>query len=359
MYNPMLNTTLPLSPVITRVEYPILFSPSPTDDILYYPYELNPLPNVLGQGVDPALVLSNPVPQQYEYRYYVNDIDVVLKGSYDDVTAIVNVLNTYPPNKNMDTSNTAPSGSTVPFGPFIHIPRIEVKYFGGNVRVKMNNKMYSGAGSLIMVVEKNRPITHAKFVLFRDINTKQYQETGGKIDKSTINQKIDETILFRTAKKETIEESVNLFILNNESNFTTEISSGISQTNYKVYVYIFTMKNINVLPSLFLKNRTAMLSQSITSNFGPSFHETDRLELFDYHTFINKLNTFNIGTQHVSNGIFMTTYGSFVNVRGRTLKVIHSLNTNKIFEQIFNANSPINVTPVLASHGVSFNEIAL
>src|SRR5437868_5346780 len=91
------------SEIITQDFFPMTYLLSTPGMVIdetssLYPdvYEQFGLPVSLTPSIDPRYVTG---PQKYEYRY-TNDsgIDVVLRGTYNNVMSTVDVLKTYPPN---------------------------------------------------------------------------------------------------------------------------------------------------------------------------------------------------------------------------------------------------------------------
>ena len=297
-------------------------------------YSYYGLPENVTREVDPRYVTG---PQKYEYRYTnQNGIDVVIRGTYNHVMSVIDILNTYPPVIDDNRSNklfplSGPqSKQTIGSAPSVGIQNNGSKH----IFVKINDKVFSGSGSLIMVVEDGQPISSAKFVLFRNTKTKYFEELGGKIDKPS-DKTIDSSILFKNCKKESDEESMKLFILNNESPVFIDIESTLDNTFYRVYVYLFKINNINQLSSYYNHNRNIVLR---SSQYTDSDRETDILNLFDYQTFVSKLNNYS-GSRYDSNiGIFKSTNGNQVEVDGRTVKVIAHLTDNNILSSIITKN---------------------
>lgn len=339
-----------LPQVITRDLYPNLFLVDvpghvtesvidPSLDTYPYPYQYNDMP-VLQYGIDPKYVTA---PQKHEYRYVNNNgVDVVIRGTYGDVMSAVDVLRAYPPKKRdcayksqrFDLrGNISTQASTV--------PDVGVQTKGEQLWVKINDKVYSGSGSLIMVVQSGRPLNEAKFLLFRDSKNSLYQDLGGRIDMP--NNSIDKTILFKNAAKESEEESMLLIKLITESPFYVDIESQESNTYYRVYLYMFETNNVSQLPNLFEQNKLEILGDYAKS-FNESYREMNKLDLFDYQTFINRLSKYNVSIANVSSGVFQTIDGTNVNVRGRAMRVIAKMVDEHIFNKIMiNRPNPISI----------------
>jgi hypothetical protein len=367
-------TTLPR--IITQDLYPNIYKVTeiPISTVIMderldtypYPYTHNPLPSGLTYSIDPKYVTP---PQKYEYRYVnKNGIDIIMRGSYDDVMSTVDVLNTYPPLKR-DGKDSArilrnivtgkPFDTSVTLQP--KVPDVGIQDKGDHMLVKMDNKTYSGSGTLIMVVQTGKPLTESKFVLFRASDTKLYQELGGRIDKPVGGVgNVDREILFNNAKKESEEESMVLFKLSNKSPIFVDIESQDNNTYYRVFLYVFSTDNLSQLPLMYEANKAQILT-NYSTNFNEAYRESDKLDLFDYQTFINKLKTYSASGQNVSSGIFMAVNGANINVRGRTIKVISKFLNDGVFADVINKQTPITATIIKISPGSSviFNNILL
>lgn len=306
----------------------------------------------LAEYIDP----SNPStpPKLYEHRYS-NDqgVDIIIRGSYNDVTSAVNILNTYPPQKIkgfpefdllsgnlLDGSSDPGSGSGSGQG-------IGIQNKGKHLLVKINGKVYSGSGSLILVIQKNQPITleNVKIVLFRDVKTSQYLDLGGRIDNPALNKSslmptIDNKILFNNSKKETLEESMCLFNIDNSNSETEnylDIESQVNNVYYRIHLYIIQVDDVNLLSVLYNENKLKIMEKySSVYKHNESYRETDDLKLFNFSTFINKLRSYGVETANISNGVFNSTNGSSHNVGGRAMEIISKLDSEGIFSKAIN-----------------------
>lgn len=319
--------------IITQTEFPYFFN-IPDREInsdfinilrlLEFPRTDKPF---LSNFVDPSKG-NKTGPQSYEYRYQNKDgIDVVIRGSYNDAMAVKDTLDTYPPmkrdnlekddseyedlisssvNRNTSTANSVPEVGRIIKGKYIHII--------------MDKKIYSGSGALIMVYQ-NKPTLDAKFVFFRNSSNGKYADLGGKIDPLR-SDKYDKDILFTNAKKESEEESIKLFTLNNA--LTDFIDIETNKTHYRVYLYLLKIPNVNLLSKYYNVNRSIMLEDSIMSS-KESYTETDNLVLIDYNTFFNKLKSYD--TDYAKYGVFRDIKGSHVNVDSRAMIVVKEAKT--------------------------------
>lgn len=349
--------------IITKDMFPNLYAletPIVPDDVIYDDLYSYGLPSTLTPSVDPKYVTG---PQKYEYRYVNNNgIDVIIRGTYDDVMSSVDVLNTYPPLKR-DCTQTGKREYVPLFGPGsrpgpVNVPFVGIKQIGRHIHVSMDNKTYSGSGSIIMVVQKNRPFLEAKFVLFRDSKNKEYQETGGRIDHTASGTQIDKSILFNTAVKETEEESMKLFKLVHETDNFVDFTSNINNTSYRLYLYLIVLDDIRQLPHMYDVNRGVIVTQ-YASNFNESYRETDNLVLFDYVTFMEKLNSYGVQGNAISAGTFQTVDGSLVKVRGRTLRGIAELRDAGVLDDVV-ANKKSSSASITSASGTNlFNEISI
>lgn len=337
--------------IITSNLFPLIYAlDTPTityEPIIYDAYDSYNLP--LTASIDPAYVTGD---QKYEYRYTnSNGVDVVLRGTYNDVMSTVDVLNTYPPKKtdcadkkeyfDLYGAKSKPSVSTV--------PEIGSINKGKYINIVQDGKTFSGAGALIMVVEDSKPLIEAKFALFRSTFNGEYQDLGGNIDKLSPGTNPDKNTLFNTAKKETEEESMKLFNLSNQSPHFIDVESTTDGTWYRVFLYVFKIDNINKLSTLYVHNKSLILSDYALA-FSDAYKETDKLDLFDYRKFIDSLK---------NHSDFQTTTGMFVKVRGRTRKLIDLFEQQGIFTKIINNNLLSTPTIKLDTAGTSFNTISL
>ncbi|VBB17786.1 hypothetical protein YASMINEVIRUS_249 [Yasminevirus sp. GU-2018] len=340
-------------PINTVADYDVLGS---------YPgiYNTYGLPVGVTASVDPAYVTG---PQKYEYRYTnQNGIDVVLRGTYDDVMSTVDTLNTYPPAKR-DCTKTGDREYVELYGPgskksSTNVPSVGQISRGKQIYIKMDNKIFSGSGSLIMVLNEGRPTIEAKFVLFRDANSGKFEDLGGMIDKPAPGVVIDRDTIFNNAKKETEEESMKLFTINRPSPVFVDIESTTDNTFYRVYLYLFKMQDIAQLSNLYDHNKTQILT-NFPHNYNDSYKETDKLALFDYQTFTKKLATYNTNSYSISSGVFQDTQGNLVNVRGRTMKVIAQFVTQNLLLDVINNNKINNATIATPMAPNTFNNIGL
>lgn len=329
-----------LQKLLTQDQYPNLFSNnSQYIDTYSYPY--------LQNYSDPYYV-NYSEPQKHEYRYVnSNGVDVIIRGTYNDVMSTVDVLNTYPPKKECNKEKEREYFAIGKKPSFAlqskNVPDVGIQSQpnGKHLLISFNNKVYSGSGALI-IVKSNKSnkstfdLSEANFLLFRDSKTNQYEELGGKIDNplNTNNTKspIDKTILFNNAAKEANEESMTLITLTNESKYFVDIESQDNNTYYRAYLYVITVddpKNINIM---FEQNKLGIYKYS--DYFDESYREMNSVDLFDCKTFIKKLQDYHASTQNVSNGVFQTINGTNVNVRNRTIKVIAKMIDEKIIDNI-------------------------
>lgn len=364
-----ITTSVTAPQIISQNLFPYVYAADVPDMIIdetsqIYPgvYSYYGLPNVLTASVDPKYVTG---PQKYEYRYTnQNGVDVVVRGTYNNVMSAVDVLNTYPP-KLRECDKTGDREYFDLYGPgsgtkksTANVPTVGIQDKGSYILVKMNNKTYSGSGSLIMVVENGQPLTSAKFVLFRDAKTGQYEDLGGKIDRPSSGVNIDKDILFNNSKKESSEESMKLISLIKESPIFVDIESTSDNTYYRVYVYMFVMNNTSQLPALYDSNKAQILV-NFPGNYTSADKETDRLGLFDYQTFIKKLGSYSVPKYDVAEGIFQASSGSMEKVNGRVMKVIAQLSTDNVLNDMI-SNKKLNVASISSASGtVLFNTISL
>lgn len=293
--------------------------------------------------IDPKYAMP---PKLYEHRYK-NDqgIDVVIRGSYNDVMSTISVLNAYPPQKHtgimeFDLRSGDLIDGTKP------IPLIGVQEKGKHLLVKIDNKVYSGAGSLIVLIDKNKPMTldNAKIVLFRDAKTLQYMDLGGRIDNprfssnAKVSPSVDKDILFKTAKNEAAEESMDLFKINTETDDYLDVESQVDNVYYRIYLYVVLVDNMNQLSTMYDQNKLKVMEEYFNMyKRNQSYRETDDLKLFDLSSFINKLKTYGVENTNISNGVFYSTDGVNRNVRGRTMKVISKLDADNMFNKIIDS----------------------
>jgi hypothetical protein len=344
--NPIGTVVLPPQIPVSSLAIPNIIVDD-TLDTFPYPYKYNPLPDTVRYGVNADAIL----PQKYEYRY-TNDsgIDVIIRGTYEDVMSTIDVLDIYKPIKNNPQTpvNTTGSKGRRQVNIFNNIPIkkqspnqttvVGTQDTGKHLLVRINNRVYSGSGSLIMCVETGKALDSAKIVLFRNsTGSGTYQDLGGKIDKPSAGTNVDEKILFTNAQKESKEESILLIDIKTESKMFVDIESTTSNTYYRVYLYLIIVNNLSELERMYEENKLNMLS-NYTGNFDESYRETDKVGFFDYTSFVKKMDNYSHVT-NVTHGVFTTVDGLNVNVSGRTIKVISEFLSNGIFNNLFSDNT--------------------
>lgn len=343
--------------LLTAHNFPILYTyTSPKDIIENFHsqnedlYNFSGLSSLLTRSIVPTYI--NEVTQLYEQKYVnKNGISVSISGSYNDVRSVLDILNSYPPQKQIDCNDKK----------YISLDQtiqslnksINVIKNGKHINVKIDNKIYTGSGSLIMIIDKKNP-SRPKFMLFKDPKTKQCQDLGGRIDDP--NTIIDGSILFNNAKKETIEESMNLIQLENSSEHYVDIQSTLDDTYYRCYLYFIQVDDINQIKSLFDHNKYQVLDNYI-NNFNESYRELDNIVLFDYYNFIKKLDTYNVHKYGISTGVFQSIDGTSEYVRDRTLQTISKLMFDNVFEKIIN-NRQIHNLSILSNNNL-FNKLII
>lgn len=332
--------------IITQDLFPNIYTLDVPDILYNDAYDIIPdiysqgLPSTMTASIDPRYVTG---PQKYEYKYKNNQgVEVILRGTYDDVMSAIDVLNMYPPDKRECTESGKRTyvpiyGSDPNAKKNTSVPKVGQIKKGDFLQLRMNNKTYSGSGAVIMVVEKNFPIDSAKIILFKDSKNNQYQETGGKIDISLANKQITQDTLFENARKETNEESLHLFDLDKESPYFIDIESTTDNTFYRVYLYVFEMKNIKHLETLYDNNREQIFEYKNSIRNLEDYMETDKLYLFDFKTFMQTLDRYNPLIYNTSYGTFNTANGP-VTVRGRTMKAIAKMKADGLFNKIMTTN---------------------
>jgi hypothetical protein len=361
--SPMISTgDLTTAPqIITSDLFPHIYALDTPDAIIDERFDLYPnvytdygLPSILTPSIDPAYITG---PQKYEYKYKnENGVEVVIRGTYNDVMSSVDVLNTYPPlKKECDTPKKkyfpiyGPGSNPTPAP--TNVPAIGTKKDGQYIHLDMGGKIYSGSGSLILVVQNGDPLDAAKIILFMDPKTKQYQETGGRIDLPAANTKIDADTLFKNAAKETSEESAMLFSLSNQSQNVADVSSTLDNTVYRVYVYLIKLNNINNLSAVYDKNKRII--RGYPAYFDESYTETSDLKLFDLKTFVAKLQSRTFGGTSNAPEYFQDTNGTQRLVRLRTMNVIANINSNNLFNDIIRNNKVSSVTETITSSDIT------
>lgn len=328
-----MSLTLPV--ILTQDLFPAIYAASIEPDIIYddvYDYldrtinlENNPIrSDLLKPYVNPYV---NPMyvsgPQKYEYRYQnQNGIDVVIRGTYDHVMSTVDVLNTYPPL--IKKSSEKQKDGKQYFGLIDinkkvaeakGIPMVGQINTGDHMNVIIDKKIYSGSGTLLIVVNKDISLETAKIVLFNNSKKGKYEELGGKIDPLNPGELLDETILFKNAKRESLEESMKLFNISKPSETFVDIES--LGTYYRIYVYLFVIDNPQDLERYYKENKD-IIYEDVAKQYSDVYKETNDLKLFDYQSFIHRLG---------KNSSFQTSGNNmkYVNVNDRTIKVLSHL----------------------------------
>jgi len=295
---------------------------------LGYPY--TGVPSFLKPYVDPAGYITGP--QKYEYRYQnQNGIDVVVRGTYDHIMSIIDVLNTYPPRvrdtgrnndgtQYLDIFDLKSKGPSRPKS----VPSVGITTKGDFIYAKVDRKTFSGSGTLLIVLGKDKKIDNAKIILFRGRkDSREYAELGGRLDKLKSGEIADENILFNNAKRESLEESMRLFNISKQSDSYVDIES--MGTYYRVYIYAFVFEDHTLLQQYYNNNKNVVYREH-SSSFSDVNRETDNLELFDYNAFI--------GTDSNNK---RTDVGGNVKVKDRTIKVLAAVSKSEM-TNIINSN---------------------
>lgn len=181
-------------------------------------------------------------------------------------------------------------------------------------------KYYSGAGTIILEryyrnkYGENKPA----IILFRSSLTGEYEDLGGGIDIKDYNR--DYTLL-NTAKRETLEESANLFNFNN-IDFGNLYFDMISKGKYYRYYVICLQEGPynNQWSKLYNENRIL-----INNTHAPSYwRETNDMQRFYLYDIFNHITQSNISNLQMLPNI----EGEMKSVRNRTLNGI-----KKLFEE--------------------------
>lgn len=215
-----------------------------------------------------------------KYRWKQNDIDVVIVGEYDDVWSVVYKLNKNKPKKKKNVTvlfgenltESTDADNNLMSDKYIHLDN-DIQH----IHIKKDGKKYSGSG--ILVIIKNKIDDKQYYILFRESGTSNYNDLGGKIDKTFMN---DPNALFNNAVKEAREESMNLFTFSSSFNYNyTDIINPINNTYYRLYVYKLQDNNNNVkkLQHIFHRRLQHQDAKLISRDHG--YGETDMLDLFD------------------------------------------------------------------------------
>jgi hypothetical protein len=297
-----------------------------------YPY--TGVPSFLKPYVDPAGYISGP--QKYEYRYQnQNGIDVVVRGTYDHIMSIIDVLNTYPPRirdtgrdtgrdkdetQYLDILDLKSKGPSRPKS----VPSVGIITKGDFIHAKVGGITFSGSGTLLIVLGGDKNISNAKIILFRSKkDPKEYAELGGRLDKLKSGENADENILFNNAKRESLEESMRLFNISKQSDSYVDIES--MGTYYRVYIYAFVSEDHTSLQKYYNYNKNVVYREHSPS-FSDVNRETDDLQLFDYNAFI--------GTNSVYK---KTDGGGNLKVKDRTINVLAAISKSDM-ANIINSN---------------------
>jgi hypothetical protein len=138
------------------------------------------------------------------------------------------------------------------------------------------SKKFSGSGIIIFFLENN----DMKIILGIDHNNK-FQEFGGKIERNNLTT---QNALFLNARKELQEESVNLFILDQETYNYIDIQDS-NNTFYRCFFYCFYNLNFNRLNNDFQQNK-----MNIDTN-NPAYNEIKDIYAYSLNDIKkNKLN---------------------------------------------------------------------
>lgn len=276
------------------------------------------LPNQLTASVDPFVVTG---PQKYEYRYTnTNGIDVVLRGTYNDVMSCVGVLNNNPPMKRDCATKESE------FVDLYGNPINSVSRDNKHILARIGDKTFSGSGILILLSNKSN--TSINFVLFRDVNRRHYSDLGGMIDKPKTDIKIDEDYLFQNACKEADEESMHLFNIKVKSPHFVDIKSDKDDTYYRVFLYNIVMDDSDIadIQKLYNANNNIIKNSAITQPI--ENRETDDIAIFDFNRSISSIKT--------GSKTFHTNNGRMEYISDRTIKCIQTLDSKNIFVNAIN-----------------------
>lgn len=367
------SSNILLPPFINKYTAPALFlinnTQDPINDIYFDPNAaidinetngINVLASNLGTYTDPMVnpALKNPVYSQ-EYTN-ANGIKVNVQGSYNDVRSVVAVLNAYPPKK-IDTQDTGmlvdlADTPISPNSPASNIPKMS-KYITGDGKdmiIGFDNKHYSGSGILVLVLNDNVPaisniLDNAKFMLFKSTATNNYEDLGGKIDSSFEQEPDANNILIKNAIKETKEESLLLFNINNRSLKyvdITHLGNSNKRTNMTYRGYLYVIKyNVKKLHD-YTKHNYQYINTSPNPMFTDEYKETSTADFFDYYELVNGLK------QNKRYG--QTITGNFVTISDRTISLIKEFNKMNIFDSIVKEDILTPTTKLAANSDDSY-----
>jgi hypothetical protein len=200
-------------------------------------------------------------------------------------------------------------------------------------------QQFSGSG--ILLLEKTGSITANVILVYTRRNT--CEDMGGSLDSGLIP---DISALAQNARKETSEESQNLFLVNNlslESQINGSVSRSVdiqthsSSPYYRCYVVCIQHAGaVPDLPSLFANNRIAMASQP-----GMEWRESLNLVRIDLNTLagICKGKTGNINCVDIT--------GRTQTVHARVVSALNKLLTEKKDTLRAALGAPVTVSPTV------------
>lgn len=221
--------------------------------------------------------------------------------------------------------------------PTYTLPPARLTVMDEHVLLHINNKSYSGSGSVIIVIDDNN---ESYIVLFKS-KTGFYQETGGRLDRQLIERHINTSYvgLYENAKKKTYNESARLFELKTTSLIESDIITEHNNTLYKVYVYKCRVGNISDLKNIFNRNMKELANSS--------FYDTDSVDI----SFVN-INTMkdkcSALPQNITYNIQVSDYeNNIITCRNRTINVLRQVLLPHIIIGSVATNIPISLPPFI------------
>ena len=221
-----------------------------------------------------------------------NGVEVeITSDNIESVHAVLNVLIKHPPTLKTNSGthlNIQPVTSSAPST----IQPVKLSTRMGNITLDIDNKIYSGSGAVIIVIDSNN---EPYVVLFKHKKSELYQELGGKLEKKIIEKYISKPYegLYHNARGRVNYESLRVFELVNPSIDEVEIKSPNNHTLYKVYLYIIRVKNIQEIKTALYTNRPTLQSDPNNFSLYDDFSDIDFFKLsYIQHLLIkNNINT--------------------------------------------------------------------